>query len=104
MCSCRRCRRPRVEYAFEGDVDREAPVDGDGNGVRAEVEPAAVKVVVGGRTGLIKAGSQSATKIASFRVLQAVKPSLSIGDSSAAEGNAGTTMLSFPVTLSAAGT
>lgn len=50
----------------------------------------------------IKAGTQSATKVATFRV-QGV-PALSIGDVSAAEGNAGTTTLSFPVALSASTT
>jgi chitinase len=38
-----------------------------------------------------------------FRVVSAsAKPSLSIGDASATEGNSGTTTLSFAVTLSAA--
>ena len=51
----------------------------------------------------IKSGSQSATKVTMFHVLQgAAKPSVSIDDVSAIEGNSGTTMLSFPVTLSAA--
>jgi hypothetical protein len=50
----------------------------------------------------IKAGTQSATKVSAFRV-QGL-PALSIGDASAAEGNVGTTTLSFPVTLSAAAT
>lgn len=52
----------------------------------------------------IKAAGQSATKVASFRIVQVPKPSLTIGDSSVAEGNTGTTTLSFPVTLSAAST
>ena len=52
----------------------------------------------------IKAGGRSATKVAAFRVQGAQIPSISIGDSSVAEGNAGTTTLSFPVTLSAAST
>lgn len=43
-----------------------------------------------------------ATRVATFRVLEAAKPSLSIGDASVSEGNAGTTTLAFPVTLSAA--
>jgi hypothetical protein len=46
----------------------------------------------------------SATRVASYRVQQAAKPSLSIADATVAEGNAGTTTLSFPVTLSAAST
>jgi len=51
----------------------------------------------------IKVAGKSATKVASFKVQQGLaKPSLAIGDSSVAEGNAGTTALSFPVTLSAA--
>ncbi len=53
----------------------------------------------------IKAGDQAATKVAPFRILSApAKPSVSIDDVSAVEGNSGTTMLSFPVTLSAAST
>jgi Calx-beta domain len=52
----------------------------------------------------IRAGGQSATKIFSFAVVAAPKPSLTIGDASVVEGNAGTTTLSFPVTLSAAST
>ena len=51
----------------------------------------------------ITAGGQSATKVAAFRVQGAAgKPSVSIDDVSTEEGNSGTTMLSFPVTLSAA--
>jgi hypothetical protein len=49
----------------------------------------------------IKSGRQSATTVASFRVRGAQIPSVSISGSSAAEGNAGTTALSFPVSLSA---
>jgi len=53
----------------------------------------------------ITAGAQSATKVATFRILQrATKPSVAIGDASGLEGNSGTVMLSFPVTLSAAST
>ncbi len=52
----------------------------------------------------IKAGGQSATKITTFRVRQVAKPSLSVADVSVAEGNAGTSTLAFPVTLSAAST
>jgi len=52
----------------------------------------------------IKSGRQSATKVATFSVQGASIPSLSIGGVSAAEGNAGTTTLSFPVTLSASAT
>ncbi len=50
----------------------------------------------------IKATGGSATKTASFHVRAATPPTLSIGDASAAEGNSGTTPLTFPVTLSAA--
>ncbi len=53
---------------------------------------------------MIKTGRQSATRVATFKVLRTPMPSLSIGDVSAAEGNTGTTTMSFPVTLSAAGT
>jgi Calx-beta domain len=53
----------------------------------------------------IKAGDQSATKVASFRILEkASQSSIAIGDASGLEGNSGTAMLSFPVTLSAAST
>ena len=59
----------------------------------------------------IKAGSQSATRVSTFRILPVVanvpvvvSPSVSIDDVSAVEGNSGTTMMSFPVTLSAAST
>lgn len=50
----------------------------------------------------IKSGTQSATKVVAFRVQGS--PNLSIGDASGSEGNAGTTTLSFPVTLSTAST
>jgi hypothetical protein len=50
----------------------------------------------------ITAGGRSATRIASFRVRGLPKPSASIGDASGLEGNAGTTTLSFEVTLTAA--
>lgn len=52
----------------------------------------------------IKAGGKSATKVATFSVQGSAPPSLSIVGASAAEGNAGTTTLSFPVALSAAAT
>jgi hypothetical protein len=52
----------------------------------------------------IKSGSRSATKVATFHVQGSSMPLLSIGGVSAEEGNAGTTTLSFPVTLSAAAT
>lgn len=52
----------------------------------------------------IRAGSQSATRVATFRVRGASIPSLSIGDISVLEGNTGATTLSFPVTLSTAAT
>jgi Calx-beta domain len=48
----------------------------------------------------IKAGGQSATRVATFLVRSAAPPTLSIDDVSATEGNAGTTTLSFPVRLS----
>ena len=51
----------------------------------------------------IAAQGSSATRVANFAVQALPKPSLAIGDASAAEGNAGST-LSFPVTLSAAST
>ena len=47
---------------------------------------------------------QSATKVASFRIQAVPVPSLSIGNVSVAEGSAGTTTVSLPVTLSAAAT
>jgi len=47
-------------------------------------------------------GSQTTTKSFSFAVQAAPKPSVAIDDATAAEGNAGTTTLSFPVSLSAA--
>ena len=49
-------------------------------------------------------GGGSATRVATFRVLEGAKPTLSISGASVAEGNAGTTSLSFTVALSAAGT
>jgi hypothetical protein len=52
----------------------------------------------------IKAGSRSTTKVTTFHVQGASLPSLSIGDITAAEGNAGTTTFSFPVALSTAST
>ena len=53
----------------------------------------------------IRAGGQSATKVATFRIPPAsAKPSVSIADVSAVEGNSGTAMMSFPITLSAAST
>ncbi len=59
----------------------------------------------------IKVGSQSATRVSTFRILPVVanvpvvvSPSVSIDDVSAVEGNSGTTVMSFPVTLSAAST
>lgn len=52
----------------------------------------------------IKTGGQSATRVATFLVRSAAAPSLSIWGVSAAEGNTGTTTLSFPVTLSAKST
>ena len=52
----------------------------------------------------IKAGTQSATRITNIRVAQVPKPAASVGDVSVAEGNAGTTTMSVPVTLSAPST
>lgn len=49
----------------------------------------------------IKSGTQAATRITMFRVAQVPKPAVSAGDVSVAEGNAGTTTMSLPVTLSA---
>ena len=48
----------------------------------------------------IRAAGRSATRVATFSVRGA--PALSIADATVAEGNAGTTTLSLPVTLSAA--
>src|SRR5580765_6128177 len=52
----------------------------------------------------VKAGTQSTSKTFTFAVRPAPKPALSIGDVTVTEGNAGTTTMSFPVTLSKAGT
>jgi hypothetical protein len=52
----------------------------------------------------IRAGSQSATRVANFRIRGLPKPSISIGQASILEGNTGTTTLSFHVALSAAST
>lgn len=49
----------------------------------------------------IQAGSQSATRVATFKVTQLPKPSVALGSAATSEGNTGTTALSFPVTLSA---
>jgi hypothetical protein len=50
------------------------------------------------------AGAAPATKLAVYRVLAAAKPALSVAEAAIVEGNAGTSTLSFPVTLSAAST
>ena len=50
----------------------------------------------------IRDGSTKASRVATYRVQG--RPSVSVGDASVTEGNAGTTPLSFPVTLSAAST
>ncbi len=50
----------------------------------------------------IKDGATTSTRSATYRVQG--RPSVSVGDASVAEGNAGTTPLSVPVTLSAAST
>ncbi len=66
----------------------------------AFVVPATAKQV---RIALtIKLGVQSASRVFSFAVQPVPKPSISIGNISAAEGNSGSTTLSFPVTLSTA--
>jgi hypothetical protein len=52
----------------------------------------------------VKAGTQSASRTFTFAVRPAPKPALSIGGVTVTEGNAGTTTMSFPVTLSKAGT
>jgi hypothetical protein len=52
----------------------------------------------------IKVGGKTVTRVATFRIQGAPTPSLSIGDLTGAEGNAGTTTFSFTVTLSAAST
>jgi len=51
-------------------------------------------------TVAIKDGTTTATRVATYPIQG--RPSVSIGDASVAEGTAGTTPLSFPVTLSAA--
>ena len=48
----------------------------------------------------IKDGATTVTRVATYPIQG--KPSVSVGDASVAEGNVGTTPLSFPVTLSAA--
>jgi len=53
-------------------------------------------------TVVIKDGATKVTRVATYRI-QGL-PSVSIGDASVTEGNAGTTPLSFPVMLSAAST
>lgn len=50
-------------------------------------------------TAAIRDGTTSVRRIAAYRVLG--PPSVSVADASTAEGNAGTTTMSFPVTLSA---
>src|SRR5215831_14166780 len=50
----------------------------------------------------ISAAGGSSTKVTAFRVQQAAKPVVSISGASVAEGNAGTTQMSLPVTLSLA--
>jgi hypothetical protein len=50
----------------------------------------------------IRDGATKATRVATYRIQG--RPSVSVGDASVTEGNAGTTPLSFPVTLSAAST
>jgi hypothetical protein len=51
-------------------------------------------------TVAINDGPATSTRSATYRIQG--RPSVSVGDTSVAEGNAGTTPLSFPVTLSAA--
>src|SRR6188472_3664647 len=50
----------------------------------------------------IRDGATKVTRVATYRIQG--RPSVSVGDASVTEGNAGTTPLSFPVTLSAAST
>ena len=50
----------------------------------------------------IKDGATKTSRVATYRIQG--RPSVSVGDASVTEGNAGTTSLSFPVTLSAAST
>ena len=50
----------------------------------------------------IKDGATKTSRVATYRIQG--RPSVSVGDASVTEGNAGTTPLSFPVTLSAAST
>jgi hypothetical protein len=50
----------------------------------------------------VKAGAQSATRAFVFAVQPVPKPTVSVGDVTVAEGNSGTTIMSFPVTLSKA--
>ena len=50
----------------------------------------------------IRDGATKASRVATYRIQG--RPSVSVGDASVTEGNAGTTPLSFPVTLSAAST
>lgn len=52
----------------------------------------------------ISSGGFSATRVALFRVQAAPIPALSVGDATVAEGDSGTTTLSFPVSLSVAPT
>ena len=47
-------------------------------------------------------GGGSATRVATFRILEGAKPALSVAGASVAEGNVGATALSFQVTLSTA--
>jgi hypothetical protein len=64
-----------------------------------------VPAVAGGKvlrvTVTIRSGGQSATRTALYPVAALPKPAISIADASVTEGSAGTTSLSFPVTLSA---
>jgi hypothetical protein len=51
-------------------------------------------------SGAIRDGATKVSRVATYRIQG--RPSVSVGDASVTEGNAGTTQLSFPVTLSAA--
>ena len=64
------------------------------------VVPANAKTLRVGVT--IKAGGQSATRTFLIGVLAAPDPGVAVGDATVAEGNGGTTTMSFPVTLSKA--
>ncbi len=63
--------------------------------VAAQGKVLTIRVTVG-------SSGTSATRVARFRVRALPKPALSVGDASVTEGNAGSSVLTFPVTVSAA--